>query len=362
MSTTTTGTFAAAVALSLVSFGLGLTEPAQAGPDDRVIPAATFDDANGRIAFRRYLDDDRTWGALFTIRPGGTGERRVTRPPKGYVDRNPDVSPDGRRIVFQRQGVDCGQGCFSDEVWVVNTDGTGLQVLTQQPVPGANCDTGGYCDSAPAWSPDGSMIVFSRAFGPVRRGLIERAALWTMGADGSDPQRLTQDDLPATGEDSEPQWSPDGDQILFQRWNVRAARPRSGVALWILDLDTGRERRITPFRLRAGDTPDWSPDGRRILFHDNLEGPEGVSANLFTIRPDGTRLRQLTFAADGITQYLGSSYSPDGTKIAVGVRLPTGGTETGAADVFVMRVDGSHRRHVTRTGRYDSYPDWGPQR
>jgi TolB protein len=41
--------------------------------------------------------------------------------------------------------------------------------------------------------------------------------------------------------------------------------------------------------------PDVSPDGRRILFHSNQGGPEEISANLYTIRPDGTGLRQLTF-------------------------------------------------------------------
>ena len=214
---------------------------------------ATFPDTNGRIAFRRFLDSDKTWGALFTIRQDGTGERRVTHPPKGSVDANPDVSPDGRRIVFQRRSA------TSDEIWVVNADGTGLQPITQQPFAGATCDTGGYCDTAPSWSPDGLRIAFGRAFGPVRHGLIERAALVTVAADGSDVRQLTQLDLPATGEDSEPQFSPDGERLLFQRWNVRSARPADGVALWILDLTTMEESRITPFRLRAG-TP---PTGRR---------------------------------------------------------------------------------------------------
>ena len=67
------------------------------------IPAeATFPDDNGRIAFRRFLDADQTTGAVFTVNPDGSGEVQVTRPRAGFVDRNPDVSPDGRRIVFQR--------------------------------------------------------------------------------------------------------------------------------------------------------------------------------------------------------------------------------------------------------------------
>ena len=133
--------------------------------------------------------------------------------------------------------------------------------------------------------------------------------------------------------------------------------PPDGFALWIIDLPTGHEHRVTPYDLSAGDTPDWSPDGRRILFHSNVNGPPDVSANLYTIRPDGTNLRQLTFALGGLLQYLGSSYSPDGEKITVGRRPATGGVN---ADVYVMRADGTHLTQVTRTELYDSYPDWGP--
>jgi Tol biopolymer transport system component len=187
--------------------------------------------------------------------------------------------------------------------------------------------------------------------------LIENVGIYIMNADGSGVRQLTQKVRPSRGEDSDPQWSPDGRRIVFQRVNVRSARPADGVALWIIDLASGREHRVTPWELRAGDTPDWSPDGRRILFHSNVGGPEEISANLYTVRPNGTGLRQLTFAEGGTLQYLGSSYSPDGRKITVGRRPETGGTN---ADVMVMNADGTRIRHVTRTPLYDSYPDWGP--
>lgn len=49
------------------------------------------------------------------------------------MDRTPDVSPDGRRIAFEREGVDCGPDCSYDEVFVVNADGTHLTQLTHDP-------------------------------------------------------------------------------------------------------------------------------------------------------------------------------------------------------------------------------------
>ncbi len=86
---------------------------------------ATFRGENGRIAFRRFLNEERTWAAVFTIEPYGSDERQITSPPQGFVDRNPDVSPDGQRITFEREGVDCGGRIF-DEICVVGSDGTNL--------------------------------------------------------------------------------------------------------------------------------------------------------------------------------------------------------------------------------------------
>ena len=325
-----------------------------------VLPAspaqATFHAKNGRIAFRRFLNEERTWGAVFTIRPDGTREHQITNPPEGYVDRNPDVSPDGQRITFEREHVVCDMVC-SDEIFVVDSDGSHLTQLTFNP-PDKDCFfAGATCNGSPAWSPDGHQIAFRRQSGPVIDDLLDEAGIYVMNDDGSNLRQITEKIHPALGEDTDPQWSPDGRSIVFTRFNVRTAQPVDGIALWIVNLRNGDERQLTPFDLRAGDTPDFSPDGKRILFHSNNDGPDNVSANLYTIRADGTDLRQLTFAQGGTIQYLGSSYSPDGKMITFGRRPETGGTN---ADIFTIRIDGTHEQAVTRTVLYDSYPDWGP--
>ena len=56
------------------------------------------------------------------------------------------------------------------------------------------------------------------------------------------------------------------------------------------DVRRDRPRRLTPWALRGGE-PDWSPDGTRIVFTSNQDGPRSVSANLYTVRPDGTASR-----------------------------------------------------------------------
>src|SRR4051794_11106342 len=82
---------------------------------------ATAPGKNGRIAFRRYFDEAHTWGAVFTINADGTRERQVTHPARGTVDDQPDWSPDGSLLVFSRRA---GGGPAS--VYTVHADGSRL--------------------------------------------------------------------------------------------------------------------------------------------------------------------------------------------------------------------------------------------
>ena len=310
---------------------------------------------NGKLAFRRYLDADHKWSALFTANPDGSALRQLTQPPKRVLDIEPDWAPDGRRIVFQRVTLDgCGPSCETDEIYRVNSDGSGLQALAvDQGSKGCvhlDQPASGTCRGVPAWSPNGKMIAFECSVLSPSQTNPYLGRICVMNADGSNVRQLPQT---AGVGDSAPSWSPDGRRIAFQRALLGGKRD----AVFVMNADGSSQRRVTPWALRAGQ-PDWSPDGRRILFYSNWGGSAGISANLYTISPSGKRLKLLTHARGGKVQHLSATFSPDGKWITF-ARTPG---KAGNADVFVMRTDGRRTRNVTRSAAWDSGVDWGPRK
>jgi TolB protein len=317
---------------------------------------ATPPGANGKLAFRRLFNSDHTWGAIFTANPDGSGLHQITHPPHFVSDAKPDWSPDGMRIAFQRTAVNgCGPGCETDEIDVVASDGSQLTRLAFDP-PGKGCarnaqPAGGMCRGFPAWSPDRRLIAYpcEVVASPSSPGF---GRICVMNADGTNVRQLPQN--PVTGLlDSDPQWSPDGKRIAFDR------TVKDEHAVFVMNADGGEPHQVTPWALR-GAQPDWSPDGKRIVFYSNFDGPATTSANLYTITPAGTGLKQLTHAHGGKVQYLSATFSPDGKWIAFSRRPGTG--KDGNADVFVMHADGTQVRNVTRSPIWDSGTDWGPRR
>jgi TolB protein len=343
-----TSALALAAALAAVVAGCDSSEgqSAEAGAASKRADEARVALPGGRIAFRRYLDDEQTHGAIFTIRPDGSGEKQLTDPPAGTIDDHPDWSPDGKRIAFER----CD---FVDPCRVFTVAAAGGRPRQVAP----RCELGPICDlAAPAWTPDGRLVA-TLAQGRERRhpntgeAWIQQSAIVLFDLDKG-TQRTVLERPDWTGDAGTPAFSPDGHSVLYRRWNSWRTRPADRQAMFIVEFDGTANRRLTPWRLGGGDHPGFAPDAT-ILFR-SFAHDETKQSDFWTVRPDGTQLNKLTHYKQGTT-VLSASYSPDGDWIV----HATNGVG-GNADIHLMRADATHNQPVTRTQLWDSAPDWGP--
>jgi TolB protein len=309
------------------------------------VSGATVPGPNGRIAFKRHLDGG---GSIFTIDANGKAERRITKPPRGVVDDQPDWSPNGSRLVFHRSGNPYA-------IYTVKADGSGLTRLSP------SCSTSGpgvetQCEDGEGASflPDGKRVVYTRATGTVRHfpsgDWIEHSDIVVRNVSGANLQVLIRS-RPYEGGYMSAHFSPDGSRIVYVRENSPLTRPVGGHALFVARADGSGRRQITPWSLDAGDNPDWSPNGRLIIFRSHESGSK--QSQIYVVRPDGSGLRPLTRFKAGTT-VLSYSFSPDGKWITF-AKSGRGGEP----DIFVMRANGTDIRPVTRTALWDSAPDWG---
>ena len=304
--------------------------PARPGARQAQPPAAV---SGGRIAFSQWdlLPGGNLSGHsnVYVINPDGTGRRQLTHVGAAQAAGAPDWSADGAKIAYESNQT----GDY--RIWVMNADGSGQTRLTSDP---------GFADLVPAWSPDGSHIVFSRCDDHL--GFIASCDLEVMNADGTGLGRL------AGGHWTYVRavYSPDGQRIV-----VAADQGGFLGALWMMRADGTGLHRITAPALQAY-WPGWSPDGRRIVFSDNCCQPH---SNIWTVRPDGTGLTKLTHFPLGLLQGGFTSYSPDGKQIVLQYngKCPARGL---CQYLYIMNADGSGL-HPVRTGVPNTFlTDWGP--
>lgn len=240
-------------ALLLVNLEDGSTRPLIDEPDASA-SAPAWSPAGNIIAFeRRTLSNDTaTPPIVWLAQPDGTSLGPIFS--SAQVSSAPAWAPDGSRLAFvtgaagewQEIGIydfTRAQRTFPESSGAAASwapGGTAL-VYTSRP-PGAEGRTAisqidlqteqlfiltsGASDSSPQWSSDGQWIVFVRRPTPEGRGV-----LWLMRGDGSSPRQLTN---PTDAEDSQPAWSPDSRQVAFVRHSP------GGSSVWLVDITTGQ--------------------------------------------------------------------------------------------------------------------------
>ena len=122
---------------------------------------------------------------------------------------------------------------------------------------------------------------------------------------------LSFEDIFRLEETTEPQFSPDGQQVVYIRIFADIDTDRKYSNLWIVDLDGQHHRPLTQGRFND-KRPRWSPDGKRILFGSN-RGQGKHKQQLFTLNVNSQQLIQLTTAA---TPPRAHAWSPNGESVS----------------------------------------------
>jgi TolB protein len=266
---------------------------------------------------------------LFTIASDGTGVYQLTHLKESDAVW-PSWSPDGKKIAFERDTFD------GASVVTVNADGTRMRSLTGKGI-----------NAAATWSPDGKRLTGGTYIPGVA------ATLWVMRATGGPRHEIAREKLPKSDACNciglgSSVFSPDGKRIAFE-WVTGWRR----AAIFTVGADGRGLHRVTPWLPGIAPKIDWSPTNRILYSSPSYEpGEPGPSSNIYSIRPDGTGLRQLTHDADGTTNNGFDSSSPDGTKL-VYVSNRAGASYT----LWTMNADGSHPTRLTKTEGH--FADWG---
>jgi Tol biopolymer transport system component len=196
---------------------------------------------------------------IFVMNSDGSNQTQITF--NELDDEHPSWSPDGERIVFQRDFIPA-RGEVDYDILTMRSDGTGERNLTNSP---------GVIDRQPDWSPNGRKIAFARA-----PDVDSNHDIYTISPDGSNLRQLTSDAL-----DNEfPDWSPDGRRIAFN--SNRDDPDEANFEVYTMRAGGGDVRRLT-FNPAGDGLPTWSPDGRRIAFGSDRDG----SPDVHTMRADG---------------------------------------------------------------------------
>ena len=196
-------------------------------------------------------------------------------------------------MLFRSRGEPGGPTRDSD-IFIVNVDD--LIAHGEAPV-NLTQGLGDTSDDDADWSPSGDKIAFTSRPATCSNAPACQAAaeLWVMNADGTNPERLTFNDL----EERSPDWSPDGTKILFM-CRLTAGTP---FEFCVVNPDgTGREVLTNNSVPDLG--PGWSPDGSQIVFHRGTSLQEHLVVMDYLADANGSRRETVLLQPPGINLFV----------------------------------------------------------
>ena len=264
---------------------------------------------------------------------------------------DPQISPDGRQVVYVRTSMDIMRDRQRRELWLVNVDGSDHQSLGE--------------GASPRWSPDGTRIAYL-ADGQIQLRRMDSGLTATLTQLLESPRGL--------------RWSPDGRRIAFNmlvpyppprlappprppegaEWadppimEDRFKNRQDGVGyldfgyqhLFVIPAEGGTPVQVTTGDFQHSGAAAWTPDGEHLVFSSNRK-PDWVhdyrNSELYIAPVAGGEIRALT---DRNGPDHSPAVSPDGRQIAfVGYEDRTRTYQV--SRLQVMDLDGSGRRAVT---------------
>jgi serine/threonine protein kinase/Tol biopolymer transport system component len=217
-----------------------LVEPTELGTIEATPTETPLGGGAGQLAF---VSDRTGIPQIWVVNSDGTGLLRLTDIEGGACQ--PAWSPDGTQLAFISPCSMNNKIYFSSNLFLMNADGTGITSM--------DTEIGSF---DPAWSPDGASLLFVRAIDAFKTQIYRIDLIDSSIHLMTDNQKLNLN----------PEWSPDGSRFVFSSTRV------GGQALWIQVNDPDVEPLLlTRSGERLNSFPSWSRSGDNIVFSQQPE-------------------------------------------------------------------------------------------